>query len=93
MGRLALQGDVEYSDDFYYNLRNFDGDSFDSYAIWNARLTWYSSDASWEAALIFDNVTDERAGTIGYDLATLCGCNEVAYKEPRWFGLNVRYNF
>ncbi len=92
-GRLAIQGDVEYSDSFYYNLRNFDADQFDSYWLWNSRLTWYSADDNWEASLMFQNLTDERAGTIGFDLATLCGCNEVAYTEPRWYGVSLRYQF
>ena len=51
------------------------------------------SNADWETSLMVRNVTDERAGTIGFDLATLCGCNEVAYREPRWYGVSVRYNF
>jgi hypothetical protein len=41
-----------------------------------------------------DSTSDDLwAGTIGFDLATLCGCNEVAYREPRWYGVSVRYNF
>ncbi len=92
-GTMAIQGDATYSDEFYYNLRNFDADRFDSYVIANARLSWLSADAHLETALMVRNFTDERAGTIGFDLATLCGCNEVAYREPRWYGVNIRYNF
>jgi iron complex outermembrane receptor protein len=92
-GTMAAQGDASYSDEFYYNLRNFDADKFDSYVLTNLRLSWFSADADWETSLIVRNVTDERAGTIGFDLATLCGCNEVAYREPRWYGVSVRYNF
>jgi iron complex outermembrane receptor protein len=92
-GLMAVQGDASYSDEFYYNLRNFDADKFDNYILANARLSWLSADAHWETALIVRNFTDERAGTIGFDLATLCGCNEVAYKEPRLYGVSVRYNF
>jgi iron complex outermembrane receptor protein len=92
-GTMAIQGDASYSDEFYYNLRNFDADKFDSYVVANARLSWLSADAHWEAALIARNFTDERAGTIGFDLATLCGCNELAFSEPRWYGVNLRYNF
>jgi iron complex outermembrane recepter protein len=92
-GRVAIQGDATYSDEFYYNLRNFDADKFDSYVLTNARLTWYSGNDNWETSLMVRNITDEKAGTIGFDLATLCGCNEVAYREPRWYGVSVRYNF
>ena len=39
------------------------------------------------------NLTDEKAGIQGYDLATLCGCNEVSYRPPRWYGISVKYSF
>lgn len=92
-GTMAVQSDASYSDEFFYNLRNFDADKFDSYVVANARLSWLSASQHWETSLMVRNFTDERAGNIGFDLATLCGCNEVSYREPRWYGLNVRYNF
>lgn len=92
-GTMAVQGDVAYSDEFFYNLRNFDADKFDSYVLTNARLTWLSGDEHWETSLMVRNITDERAGTIGFDLASLCGCNEIAFREPRWYGVSVRYSF
>jgi hypothetical protein len=30
---------------------------------------------------------------IGFDLATLCGCNEDYYGKPRWFGVSLSYNY
>ena len=39
------------------------------------------------------NLTDERPGVQGFDLATLCGCNEVAYKAPRYVAFSVRKDF
>ncbi|WP_299770599.1 TonB-dependent receptor [uncultured Pseudoteredinibacter sp.] len=92
-GMMHVAADVSYSDEFYYNLRNFDADKFDSYVMTNARLGWASADDKWEASLILRNVTDERAGVQGFDLATLCGCNEVSYRDPRWTGVNVKYRF
>ena len=32
-------------------------------------------------------------GVIGYDLSTLCGCNEDLYGKPRWWGVTLRFNF
>lgn len=92
-GELAIQGDVSYSDEFYYNLRNFDADKFDSYTMVNAMLTWESSDQRWLGTLAARNVTDERAGIQGFDLATLCGCNEVSYRAPRFLSVGLRHNF
>lgn len=92
-GTMALQGDFTYSDEFFYNLRNYDADKFDSYTMTNVRLSWMSEDEQWELALIGRNLSDERAGIQGFDLATLCGCNEVSYRAPRWYGFNVKYAF
>lgn len=91
-GRMAVQSDFAYSDSYFYNLRNFDADKFDSYFMLNARIGWTSEDDRWEVAAMVKNITDERAGIQGFDLATLCGCNEISYQPPRWFGLSVRHN-
>lgn len=92
-GTMSLVADATYSDEYYYNLRNFDADKFDSYTMWNLRWGWMNEDRTWDIALVFRNITDERAGIQGFDLATLCGCNEVSYQPPRWYGLQMRYNF
>ena len=90
-GRLAVQADANYSDEFYYNLRNFDADKFDSYVMANAQLSFEMND--WLAKLAVSNITDERAGVLGFDLATLCGCNEVAYRAPRYVSVGLRKDF
>ncbi|MFZ5608664.1 MAG: TonB-dependent receptor [Pseudomonadota bacterium] len=89
-GELALTGDFSYSSSYFYNLRNFDADKFGSYLVLNARLAWASDDDKWELALKVNNITDERVGIQGFDLATLCGCNEISFQPPRWYGLSVR---
>ena len=90
-GRMAIQADVSYSDEYYYNLRNFDADKFPSYTVVNAQLSYAVND--WLATLAVRNLTDERPGVQGFDLATLCGCNEVAYKAPRYVAFSVRKDF
>ena len=90
-GRMAIQADVSYSDEYYYNLRNFDADKFPSYTVVNAQLSYAVND--WLATLAVRNSTDERPGVQGFDLATLCGCNEVAYKAPRYVAFSVRKDF
>lgn len=92
-GQLAVTADFSYSDEYFYNLRNFDADKYDSYMIWNARFGWASEDERWEVALKVNNLTDERAGVQGFDLATLCGCNEISFKAPRWYGVNLKSSF
>ena len=48
---------------------------------------------NWLLTLAGRNLTDERAGIQGFDLATLCGCNEVSYRAPRFYSVGVRYSF
>ena len=40
-----------------------------------------------------ENLTNAKIGVQGFDLATLCGCNEVSYKPPRTFVVKTRYSF
>ena len=88
---MAVQADANYSDEYFYNLRNFDGDKFDSYTVVNAQVRFEKND--WLLTLAARNLTDERAGVMGFDLATLCGCNEVSYKAPRYLSVGLRRDF
>ena len=92
-GMLNVMGDVSFSDEFYYNLRNFDADKFDSYVMVNLGLGWTSADGLWQTGFKINNATDERAGIQGFNIATGCGCNEVSYRAPRWYGVNVKFSF
>ena len=92
-GMMNVRGDISYSDEFFYNLRNFDADKFDAYTWVNVGVGWTSEDEAWQLSFDINNLTDERAGIQGFDLATLCGCNEVSYRPPRWYGLSVRRSF
>ena len=92
-GMMHVRGDVSYSDEFFYNLRNFDADKFDSYTMVNAGIGWASDDDAWQVDFRINNLTDERVGIQGFDLATLCGCNEVAYQPPRWYGVSLKRSF
>ena len=92
-GMLHVRGDISYSDEFFYNLRNFDADKFDSYTLVGLGLGWENAEANLKVDLTIRNLTDESAGIQGFDLATLCGCNEVSYRAPRSFGVSVRREF
>jgi len=92
-GMMSITGNVSYSDEYFYNLRNFDADKFDDYVMVNMGLGWNSEDGHWQARFKVNNVTDERAGIQGFNITTACGCNEISFRAPRWYGFNVRYNY
>ena len=92
-GTLAIQGDAQTSSSFYYNLRNFSADRYDAYVTANAGLSWTDPRNALRLGFEVRNLTDERVGIQGFDLAGLCGCNEVSYKPPRAYQLSARYSF
>lgn len=92
-GMMNIRGDVSYSDEFFYNLRNFDADKFDSYTMVNVGIGWMNEEGDWQVDFKVNNATDERVGIQGFDLATLCGCNEISFQPPRWYGINLKYSF
>jgi iron complex outermembrane receptor protein len=59
----------------------------------NARVSWMSQDGKLSGALAIRNLTDERAGIQGFDLANLCGCNEVSYRAPRYVSVSIKREF
>jgi len=90
-GRLTAQLDGHYTSYFYHNLRNFEADRYGGYTVANARMSYLLG--SWDVSAFVQNFTDKRYYTIGYDLATLCGCNENAFGQPITAGVEVRYRF
>ena len=92
-GMLHIRADVSYSDEYFYNLRNFDADKFDAYTMVNAGIGWASDSSGLSLNFNIRNLTDESVGIQGFDLAVLCGCNEVSYRPPRWYGISARWAF
>ena len=92
-GMASILGSYSYSDEYFYNLRNFDADKFDAYHLINSRVGWVDESETFELSFSVNNILDERIGTQGFDLATLCGCNEIAFQPPRWYGFNVRVSY
>ena len=54
---------------------------------------WTSDNRDWQLNLDVRNVTNVKAGVQGFDLATLCGCNELAFQPPRFVSVNVKRTF
>ena len=92
-GTLAVQGDAQTSSSFYYNLRNFTADRYDAYVVANMGFSWTDARSALRLGVDVRNLTDERVGIQGFDLAGLCGCNEVSYKPPRSLLFSARYSF
>lgn len=92
-GDLALQMDFNYASDSFYNINNFDTHKMESYVVGNARMTWYHPNEKMELQFFVNNLADEQYQNIGFELSTICGCDERSYGKPRWFGGRIRYSF
>jgi len=92
-GRISTQLDFNFVDDRFHNIRNFDAHKMDDYVVANWRLAWASNDGRWQGTFFVKNFLDETYQTTGFDLATLCGCNEEAWGAPRWLGGTLRYSW
>jgi len=92
-GKLHVLGEATYTGSFFYNLRNFSADQFPSVVMLNGGFGWTSLEKTWQVSLEGRNLSDAKAGVQGFDLASLCGCNEVSYQPPRWFGLRLKRSF
>ncbi len=93
-GTMAVTANAAYSASYYYNLRNFAADRFGAYILVNTGISWKPASDRLELGFDVANVFNKRdVGVQGFDLATLCGCNEVSYKPPRSFSVSARVNF
>ncbi len=92
-GALSVQLDGNHASSAYFNINNFDSHRMDGYWIGNARLRWQSTDEHWELGAFVNNFTDTLAQNAGFELTTICGCDEFSRARPRWWGINLRYNY
>lgn len=89
-GTLKLLADASYISDFYDNIRNFQGQRHDGYALVNVGLTWASADESWQIQAYVKNLFAEEYVETAFDIATLCGCSQIQYSKPRWWTVSLR---
>jgi iron complex outermembrane receptor protein len=92
-GEFALQASSTYQSSIYHNLSNFDSTKFDGWMTTDIRLDWASPNGKWNIDMFVSNVFDKRYDVIGFDLATICGCNTIAQGKPRWAGISLRHSF
>ena len=90
---MSVQVDGNYASSAFHNINNFGSHRMDSYWRGNARLKWMSADDKWEVTGFIDNFSDPRNQNIGFELSTVCGCDEQSFGTPRMYGARVRYNY
>ena len=91
-GFVATQLDFKYQDETFFDIQNHPISAMDSYEVWNARISYRTSDDKWSLTGFVNNVADEEYRAYSFDVTNLFGFNQVAYGRPRWGGVSLRYN-
>jgi len=92
-GTLTPRLDASYQGDLYSNGANAATNRIGSYTIGNARLTWRSSEGSWESALEVTNVNDQYYFLTRFDQFTLTGLTDGQPGRPREWALTIKRKF
>lgn len=90
-GSISLGMDAHHASSFYQNIRNFNAHLLDGYSIFNAHANWVSESGQYSFGVFIENFTDERYAITAFDLSTVCGCSEIAYGKPRWWGISAGF--
>jgi len=91
-GTMAAQVDGVWNDEQYIEATNSQISEEDAYLVWNARLSYTTSDEAWEFAGWVQNAGDEQYRLYNLDLGLL-GISQEVYAPPRWYGATVSYHF
>ena len=93
-GQLRLRGDLAYKDDIYYSddeeSVSFERLHADSYTIFNAGITYVTTNRKWEFGVFGRNLGDEREIRGGFGVDAF-GTTTVSYTEPRRYFVSVKY--
>ena len=91
-GQLGVQVDGQWNDDQFLEGSNSDASFEPSYSVWNARLSYDTSNEKLGIALWVKNFTDEEYRIYNLDLG-LIGFIEQVYGPPRQYGVTLSYHF
>lgn len=89
---LALQLDVDYQSEFYFDQYENNYAKQDAFTLWNARAVYTFQDA-WEVALWVKNLTNEEHSHIIFNMGDAFGLLQDLKGEARRFGVDLSYRF
>lgn len=91
-GKIAVQGDVFWTDSFFFYAANEPITRQSAYAVTNARISYTTADERWELALWAKNLTNTDYYNFRLDVGSLsyCGCGIA---PPRWVGGTLSFRW
>ncbi|VAX08502.1 TonB-dependent receptor [hydrothermal vent metagenome] len=90
-GVMSLQGDALFQDKIHFEVQNHSGLTSDSFIVANFRVAWQKD--NFEIAATAKNIFEEEYVINIADLVDFGGYADVTPGKPRWFGIELRYNF
>ncbi|MBN1240532.1 MAG: TonB-dependent receptor [Gammaproteobacteria bacterium] len=92
--QIVVRYGISYQDEtFFGNDQTNPLERAPSYSLHNARITWISSDESWEASLFGTNITDERAIQSKLNFLNLFGSLQTTFVRPEEWAMSIRKRF
>jgi iron complex outermembrane recepter protein len=92
-GDLSLQGDAKFIGTYYFSLTNYDATRQPDFTLYDLNASWMSPSGRWSVSVRGNNLGNKRYKTVGFDVASLFGLEQVAYGMPRWVSGTVSYHF
>ncbi|PHR61981.1 MAG: hypothetical protein COA47_05215 [Robiginitomaculum sp.] len=92
-GRFFIQGDANFVDKRFSNTINSPANLLDSYILTNMRIGWSDDDDKITAEFFVNNITNNPATQLAFDLTLFFGNIQKINSAPRWFGGRISYNF
>ena len=91
LGSLQAQAAAIWKDEFNHAENGSRITQQDDFWLYDARLTWASSDEHFEVSLFGENLSDEEYTTIIFNVPQFGGGSVFA--KPRTWGLKLSYNY
>lgn len=92
VGVASVQVDASYQDDVYYSIVNHPTTKAKSFTLVNARVSLAEVDDTWEVAGFVSNIFDKRYQTFALDVSSF-SFTQTQWGRPRWWGVEMTYNF
>jgi len=93
-GSLTPRVDASFQDDIFTNAVNTQYNAIEDYILANARLTWQSADAAWQASLAVTNLFDKYYALTSFDLIGAgAGYSAIQPGRPREWAVTVKRTF
>lgn len=91
-GKISVQFSGYYNDGYYAQLTNAPNTRIPDFTVYNSRVSFTDPGQRYELSVFARNLFNEKYYTYAFDIASN-GFTEQTLGQPRWVGVEGRYNF